>query len=191
MIPGLTEEMLVGMVAQQLPDHEDPAGLVCSYREAREARMARSDPSALMSAINSHRTMWVPTIRLLDAQRRHAPVYHYIFDWISPAGDGATGAPHAVDIAFPFGTHAVNETASEFFGSGPATDALAEAVMDAWAAFACSGNPSSEGLGDWPGYDPDARPTMMIGPRVHVARDPFSAERQAWDGIETQAMKRM
>lgn len=133
--------------------------------------------------------MWVPTTRVLDVQRRHAPVYHYVFDWMSPAGDGALGAPHGIDIGFVFGTRGMRADCTPFLGRGPAVDALADAVMNAWAAFARTGNPSAEGLGDWPAYDASQRPTMMIGGNVHVAQAPYEAERRAWEGIETTTMR--
>ena len=60
--------------------------------------------------------------------------------------------------------------------------------MDAWCAFARSGDPSSDALGRWPTYGA-ARETMMIGPVVRVFDAPFEAERRAWDDITTADMR--
>ena len=189
--PGLTDAVLPTVVQGGLPDDVDGQALIAAYRQAREARGAANTPAALLGAIGSHRAMWVPTTRALLAQSTHAPVFHYVFDWISPAGDGALGAVHGVDIGFAFGTHAATAAAGEFFGRGPAADALADAVMDAWSAFAHRGDPSADGLGEWPAYEQETRPTMMIGANAHVAHAPFEAERRAWDGIATEDMRRM
>ncbi len=192
--PNLTDTMLLAAVQDGLPTltRSQCMALIETYRSARAMRGARIDPSSLLSAIVSNATMRVPTTRVLDAQRQHAPVYHYIFDWISPAADGALGAPHGIDVGFVFGTSSMRpEEAAATIGRGPAVDALSDAVMNAWTAFACSGDPSTESLGDWPTYDAAQRPTMIIGANVHVAEVPYETERQAWDGIETGAMRGM
>ena len=190
-VPGLTDDVVATMVQGDLPDSADAGAIIEQYRKARAARGAATSPQAMLTAIQSHRSMWVPTTRALDAQRPHGPVFHYVFDWISPAGDGAMGALHGVDIAFPFGTHAAAPAAASFFGQGPAADGLAEAVMNAWAAFAHRGDPGADGLGAWPQYDEEGRRTMMIGANAHVAGAPFEAERRAWDDVATAGMRRL
>ena len=87
-----------------------------------------------------------------------------------------------------FGTHDVTPDTAGMFGSGPAADALANATMDAWTAFARTGNPSTESLGEWPPYG-ETRATMMIGPLAGVREAPFEGERAAWDGIATTDMR--
>ena len=189
--PALTDEVLPTLVQSRLPDHADGQALLAAYKEARQARGAPTTAAALLTAISSHRTMWVPTTRALEAQRPHAPVFHYVFDWMSPAADGTAGATHGIDVAFPFGTHAAVPAAGDFFGRGPAANALADAVMAAWSAFAHRGDPSADGFGDWPQYETQTRPTMMIGANARVAQAPFDAERRAWDGIASAEMQRM
>ena len=84
-----------------------------------------------------------------------------------------------------FGTHDIDDQHAEMFGQGPAADALAAAMQDAWAAFARSGNPSSPALGDWPVYGED-RSTMFIGERCHVVQAPYEAERQALAAVSNE-----
>ena len=131
----------------------------------------------------------VPTTRLLDAHRRHqSAVYHYVFSWCSPTGDGAVKARHHTDTGIMFGTHDIDDQHAEMFGQGPAADALAAAMQDAWAAFARNGNPSSSTLGDWPVYGED-RSTMFIGERTHVVQAPYEAERQALATVSNELMR--
>ena len=189
--PNLTDAMLLAAVQNGLPTltQSQCIALIEAHRSARAARGARIDPSSVLSAITSNATMRIPTTRVLDVQRQYAPVYHYIFDWISPGADGVLGAPHGVDVGFVFGTTGMRpEEAAATIGRGPAVDALSDAVMNAWTAFARTGNPGTESLGSWPIYDEAQRPTMIIGANVHVAEAPYESERHAWDGIETGAM---
>ena len=185
--PVFEDDELFERLGVMLPN-VDVRALVGAYREARAARMAPTDARSIYSAISTHKSMWVPSTRLLDAHRPHAPAFHYIFDWVSPAMDGTNGAPHGIDIGFVFGTHGDNPDQAAMFGSGPAADALADATMDAWVAFARTGDPSGSPLGDWPEYG-DARETMMIGGAVQIRNAPFEAERAAWNDVSTEIMR--
>ena len=185
--PVFEDEQLLERIGLMVPN-ADAQTLIDAYRAARGARFAPLDAKSLFSAIQTHRVMGVPSTRLLEAHRPHGPAYHYIFDWISPAMDGANGAQHGIDIGFVFGTHNARPDYAALFGTGPAADALANAVMDAWVAFARTGDPSTSSLGAWPTYGAD-RETMMIGPAAQVRNAPFEGERSAWDGITTSEMR--
>lgn len=161
--------------------------LVEVYREARQKRLARVDAGAIYSTIQSHRMFWIPTVRLLDAQRVHGPVYQYIFEWTAPDGDGRFGARHGTDIGFTFGTHDLNDACASRFGSGPAADALSGAFIDAWVAFARVGDPSTDSLGKWRPYGEDCA-TMLIGERTRLVEAPYEEERRAWDGVPNERL---
>jgi para-nitrobenzyl esterase len=79
--------------------------------------------------------------------------------------------------------HDLNETVAGFFGSGPAADALAHGMQDAWTSFARSGDPSCDSLGPWPAYEPDRRATMLLGEKSTLKHAPLDDERRAWDGL--------
>ena len=177
---GFSLEWCAEMLRTGLPPALSAQTMIATYRAAREARGARTDAASIVAAILTDKVQAVPTMRLLDAQRAHAPVYCFMFDWIAPRGDGRLGAHHGMDVPFVFGTV---DACSGMCGRGPAVSALSDAVMDAWTAFARTGDPGSPGLGRWPGYDSEQRRTMMIGPDVHVAKDPRRAERHAWDEV--------
>ena len=53
-------------------------------------------------------------------------------------------------------------------------------MQDAWVAFARNGDPSCDGLGEWPVYG-DRRETMMLGETCDVRRAPLEEERSIWD----------
>jgi para-nitrobenzyl esterase len=56
-------------------------------------------------------------------------------------------------------------------------------MMDAWVAFAKTGNPAHPGIGDWEPYDPLSRKTMIFGKETGQAVAPFEAERAVWFDI--------
>ena len=160
-----------------------PGGARRVYEAYRGARAARGEPSApddILDAIASDYLEIMPSLRFADAWARGAaPTFGYTLDWKSPMHDGALGSCHALDVPFAFGTH---DLAPEFAGSGPAADALANTMMDAWARFARTGNPSSEEL-EWPPYHADTRAQMMLGPDLRVEHGWRAQERAVWDGV--------
>jgi para-nitrobenzyl esterase len=129
------------------------------------------------NAVMTDHTFAMPSARLLEAQGAHAQTFAYRFDWRSPLLAGVMGSCHALELGFVFGTY--NEKrAGLFFGSGPKADALSVAMMDAWLAFARTGDPG------WARYDAATRATMMFGDgNPHITNAPDDARRAAWDKI--------
>jgi para-nitrobenzyl esterase len=135
------------------------------------------------NAVMTDHSFAVPAARLLEAQAAYAPVYAYRFDWRSPLLGGVLGSCHALELGFVFGTF--NEKrAGLFFGTGARAQALSEAMMEAWIAFARSGDPSCAQTGPWPRYDAATRQTMILGDGdPHPASAPHDGRRAAWDAI--------
>ena len=128
-------------------------------------------------------SFFIPATRLLQSQAAHAPVFSYRFDWTSPMMDGALGSCHALELGFMFGTMRV-KGAAPFFGSGAAAEELSNAMMDAWIAFARSGDPSTGKAGSWPRYDSAGRETMIYGDGPpHVISAPNEGRRKAWESV--------
>ena len=163
---------------QRLVRGGDAAALADAYREARSKRGQATSPDELFLAIQTDRVFRMPAIRLAESHlRRKHPAYVYLFNWQSPAMDGARGACHALELGFVFGTLDEN-----FHGSGLEADALAARTQDAWLAFARTGNPSCESLGAWPVYG-GRRETMLLGKECKLEEAPYDEERRAWDAL--------
>ena len=161
----------------------DAKVLVEGYREARARRGAPTTPAELFIAIQTDQIFRIPAVRLADAlHRRNQSAYNYLFTWPSPALGGVFGACHGLEIGFVFGTYTMNDAMAGFSGSGPAADALAEKIQDAWLAFARTGDPSCGSLGSWPTYG-DKRETMMLGEECAVEEAPYDEERRAWESV--------
>lgn len=101
----------------------DTAALFDDYRAARMNRLARIGDADIASAISTDAVMRIPCIRLLEAQRTHRDVFHYIVTWSTPAGDSAARANHGIDLGFVFGTHEIDPAYATAFGGGPAARA--------------------------------------------------------------------
>jgi para-nitrobenzyl esterase len=176
----LDDASLAKRLSAQLPAL-DAGALVELYRRARPA----AKPADLLFAIETDRVFRIPAIRLAEARAHHpGATFLYRFDWESPALGGALGACHAVELPFVFG--ALAAPGADFFaGGGPDAERLCARTMDAWIAFARSGDPRHPGLpgGRFDPYDLERRATLMLGRECGVELDPGSAERQAWDGI--------
>ena len=155
--------------------------VIATYREARRARGESAAPAEIWSAIESDRTMRHPAMQLAELQRAHQPgTYAYLFTWSSPFMGGALGACHALELPFVFGTLG-HPMLRPFAGKGPAAEALAARIQDAWIAFAHRGDPSHEGIGRWPAYDAGTRPTMILDGECRVEAAPREPERAVWD----------
>jgi para-nitrobenzyl esterase len=183
---SLSEESLAKRVRASLSAlraHESHAERVVeTYRQARTGR-ASVEPGELLDAIESDRTFRIPAIRLAESQRAHEPrTYMYFFTWESPARRGTLGSCHALELPFVFGTLDA-PTMDRFAGKGPDADALAARMMDAWIAFARSGQPSHASLPAWPAYDHAQRATLVFDRRCELVHAPLDAERAAWDEI--------
>ena len=55
-------------------------------------------------------------------------------------------------------------------------------MQDAWIAFARTGDPSCESLGEWPAYG-NNRNTMLLGRDSRVLVAPYEEERRIWDPV--------
>ena len=95
---------------------------------------------------------------------------------LSLNGNTNLKTPHTLCIPFVFGTV---DVAAGITGTAPERYALSEKVMDAWIAFARSGNPHHARLPAWPAYSADERATMVFDNECRTVNDPAGADRVA------------
>ena len=120
------------------------------------------------------------TLATRKAAQGKAPVYMYLFAWESPLNAGKMLAHHALEITFAFDNTSKVPAMS---GGGPKAAALADKMSDAWIAFARSGNPGTQKLPRWPGYNAHNRSTMIFNDECKVENDPGGVERRLWETI--------
>ena len=109
------------------------------------------------------------TIITADAigQSRKAKTYMYMFTWKSPVNQGSQ---HGHELKFCFNTlhHSPNELPQ------PTQDdlRLADLMSSAWAQFAHTGNPNTEGLPTWNPYTAENGEMMILDYNCHVRNNP-------------------
>jgi para-nitrobenzyl esterase len=81
-----------------------------------------------------------------------------------------------LEIPFVFGTFS-DPQVRKFSGTGLEAEQLSHWMIDAWATFARTGNPSTTALGDWPSYDAQTRQTLTIGRTHRIESAPFEEQR--------------
>jgi para-nitrobenzyl esterase len=157
---------------------DDPARAIETYR----AVLPSAAPDELFGAMVTDLVFRQPAIRLAETLRAHgSPTYTYLFTWATPALGGVLGACHALDVPFAFGN--LESTAMGFLLGDDPPPALAEAMQGSWLAFARTGDPSTELVGEWPQYDADTRPTMELGDDIRLLNDPEPERRELWQGL--------
>ena len=169
------EDVIAGLSAM----HPDGAAAYAAYRAARRERGEDDSPGEIFIAVIGDVMLRLPGLRLADAQTSRAPTYAYLFDWKSPGLDGKLGSCHALELPFVFGTHG---GVPGFAGSGPAADALAEATMDTWLAFARSGDPTNAAV-EAPAWDAETKPITVLGENNRVEHNWRGEELSVWDGV--------
>ena len=176
------EKLLIGFLGRLGIDITKSKAIIDTYKQAREGNFS-NEPIEIMNALLTDYIFRISTIHLLEAQSKHqSNTYNYLFTWPSPGFNGELGACHALEIPFVFNT-LTNPTFKVFMGKSPDLDAISHKVMDAWIAFARTGNPNHEGIPMWLPYDIEKRPTMLIDHEFKVVEKFLDKERVAWDDI--------
>jgi para-nitrobenzyl esterase len=170
-LPSVDETALLARVTALVG--EGAADLVAAYRAEQP------DVSAfeLLAVIQSDQMMRRGSVTL--AERKLAgggePVYTYLVTWKSPAMDGFVMASHGLCVPLTMdNTHTT-----------PAVDTpegreVANAMSEAWLAFARTGNPDTSALPEWPHYSLERRATMVFDLLPKVVDDPFGGQLRAW-----------
>jgi para-nitrobenzyl esterase len=170
-------------VIDRIMDAQVALGVARRGLEAAEAipvyRASRPDatPGDLLSAVVTDWSFRIPAVRLAEAHARNsATAFVYEFAWRSPMFDGKLGACHALDVPFVFDN--LDQTIGARMTGGRAPQALANAMHQAWVAFASNGDPG------WPPYTDAHRAVMRYEEDGgSLVMDPAAAERQLWDDV--------
>jgi para-nitrobenzyl esterase len=141
------------------------------YDEIRRMRASHTN-AALLGDLMSDAMFRIGSLRLAEWREQQGhPSYVYQFDWQSPAGFESC---HCIEIPFVFNNFPNWPGSPMLKGANPAeTAGLAEAMHNAWIAFAHTGKPDHPGLPAWPLYRRADRMTMrfdsVIGPVSDLA----------------------
>ncbi|MFJ2773829.1 carboxylesterase/lipase family protein [Streptomyces sp. NPDC087300] len=177
--PEVAPEAFEAALASAFPDRERAARARALY-EAYEGPAAAA-PTASLAALLTDLLFRSQTDALLDAQAAGGgTVWSYLFREPTPALGGGLGAAHTLDIPYAFDT-LDGPGLRSWLGDAPPQE-LADAMSGAWVHFARHGTPVAASLPRWPRFDPEGRPTMILGgpEGSRVARDPLGDRRELW-----------
>lgn len=151
---------------------EAAPGIVAAYRR----RWPDLSPTDLHVAIHTDHAFRRPAQRLATLQAGHARAWSYWFTWASPIFGGWLGSYHGLEIPFVFDNLAQPKV--DLMTGGGDLQPLADAMADAWLAFARDGDPG------WPPYEADGtRATMRFDLPPETIADPDPDLRRAWESI--------
>lgn len=102
------------------------------------------------------------------------PVYSFYISYLADARRGKKpGVAHADDIAFVMQTL---DTEKDLDTITPRDWEKSKLISAYWVQFAKTGNPNTDGLPEWPAFDPDGARVLEIGDEV-VAHENFLVDR--------------
>lgn len=164
---NMSDDELLASI-RNLYDHQAEY-LIDQYRDSRPD----ATPWEIWIAINSARFTQGSNM-LASVHQASGPVYKYVFEF--PATERLMAA-HGAEIAFVFS----NATSSP--NARPGADKVEDAMSEAWINFARNGNPSHDGIPDWPTYDLESRAAMVFDVETRVERDLRRLERLAHERV--------
>ena len=124
---------------------------------------AYADPSgpldidAVWNDIYTDLVFRAPIVHYATKHASAAPTFAYEFGF--PLPPPGKGTPHAAEVPFVFGTTAHPHLAGKV-GHGDEVAALSDRMMDMWASFMRSGDPSTRAGGRWSPLQP-SEPVVM------------------------------
>lgn len=158
----------------------DRAEVIARYRQL----YPRYSPADVFFAATTASRSWRGQV--IEADRRAAQppgaarTWVFQLDWPSPIDGGQWKAYHGLDVPLVFDNVRL---AREMVGDGPDAQRLADAMSNAWIAFARSGDPNAGSLPVWPPFDLTRRATMIFDARPHVVDDPRGDERRLFNQV--------
>ena len=170
----ITEEELRKRLAPSLGGKLDR--VLSTYRKTRPG----ASPWDLLVAIGSE-GMRRGSVALAERKTAasKAPVYMYLFAYETDYLGNIFKACHAPEIAFVF-DHVDDMPIT---GGRPDRYELAEAMSEAWIAFARTGNPNHKGIPKWAPYSVGNRATMLFDVPCKVVVDPYREELDSWEDL--------
>jgi len=171
-----------------IPPGKTMLGAVSLYQRTHSESPFK--PNLVTLALLTDLHLRLPTLRNAEAQLSHQPqnVFVYRFDWAPPSPEYPNlelGAMHGAELGFVFG---YPEGWAEIYGNNGLPQGLLDQVMDAWIAFAKTGDPNHGNMPTWQPYNLQSRPTMLFNASGNAAssvvkEDPDGETRAFWDGV--------
>jgi len=152
----------------------DPAAVIAEYRWLYPAY---SPSDVLFAATTAARSWRGAIIEAEERARAGHPTWAYQLDF--PAAGERLRAAHASDIQFVFDNLAKPGATA----IGPAAQAMAGQMSEAFLAFAKTGDPNCKAIPRWEPYGLARRQTMVFDTPSKLVDDPRGAERRLFEKV--------
>lgn len=176
---ALTWESLAERMKAQYPTRDIEA-IIAGYRRLQPG----SNPTDIYFEATTD-ARWLAG-HVLQAERKTMqdgePAYLYLFNWDTPVDGGKWRSPHALEIGFVFDNVANSISMS---GTGDQQQRIADIMSDTWIAFARTGNPNNPLIPEWPPYDLENRPVMVLDKAPEIVNDARGEQRALFDDSES------
>lgn len=173
-------EQLLDRVAGGVARRGNPADYVSQLRAVYPGENAK----ALFEMISTDhfRRTAIEVAELLTISGKGAWLYRFDLETTIEFRGKLMGAPHACEMAFTFNAFADPDchVFSMHDPDVPGVRALASLWSQALVRFALSGSPDADSLPQWPRYDLDKRPVLLLDEQCRVANDPDAVHRALW-----------
>jgi para-nitrobenzyl esterase len=141
--------------------------------DAYAKRWPGAKAETLFAALQTDAMFRLPSLRFAEAQGKHARTYLYRFDWM-PTAEAPYGAAHCIELPFVFGNFADWDAAPVpptmlKGGDRAAMARLSRQMLQAWAAFAKSGDPNHGGMPKWEPWSRAHRHSMIFDMETRAA----------------------
>lgn len=170
-IVGLGWDNLAERMATEFKVDIHPEWVVREYRRLFPAY----SPEQVFFAATTAGRSWRGQVEEAEARASAgAPTWVYQLDFASPT-DPWRGASHTLDIPLVLGTLDANGSMA---GTGSDSRQVSSHMMNAFIAFARTGDPNHPGLPGWPMHRLPGRETMIFDVPPRVLLDPRRAQRE-------------
>lgn len=175
-LADLTWNNLAERVAPEMKVDALPEWVVAQFR----VHYPSWNPREVFWGITTAARSWRSQVVQAEARARaDTNTWVYQVNFTSPT-EPERGAPHTMDIALAFGTLGVE---GSFTGTGEGAQKASRALMNAFIAFAKTGDPNAAGSPTWPPYRLDRRATMIIDADPRIENNPRQWERELFANI--------
>lgn len=180
-LPGIHDITRAAAIARLCKGSGMAEDLATRVYDLYAGKPANASPFDVYADILTDQRFRMNTLRAaaLRAEAGQAPTYLYRFTWKSPVRDGQLGSIHTIEVPFVFGTM---DTAEALLGTGPELETLRAIVMDAWVAFARTGDPNHALLPRWEPFASATHDTMLLDLAPRCVSEPPGPELRALAG---------